>query len=80
MEIKEILSITEAASYLGVHTSTVYRWLKNPEIRIKLGAHKLVGKLGSRHAWRFRLSSLKLFLQGNGQSAGAGQANDGRAI
>jgi len=72
---KQVLTASEAAEYIGVSMPTLYSYLKNFEIRQKLGAYKTVGTIGTRHHWRFRLSSLKLFLQGNGQCTGAGQAN-----
>ena len=76
--MKRALSTSEAAKFIGVSIPTIYNYLKNFEIRQKLGAYKTVGNIGTRHHWRFRLSSLKLFLKGNGQCVGAGQANDGR--
>ena len=78
--MKQVLTASEAARYIGVSMATLYSYLKNLELRQKLGAYKFKGTQGTRHHWRFRLGQLKLFLQGNGQCAGAGQANDGRAI
>ena len=75
MKDKQAINITEAAKYLGVHRSTLYRWVKNPEVRAKLGAYKLIGSLGSRFPWRFKVGMLELFLKGNGQVEQGLEAN-----
>lgn len=71
---KQILNTSEAAKFLEVSLPTMYNYLRNFEIRQRLGAYKSIGTIGSRHHWKFKLNSLELFLQGNGQHAGAGQS------
>ena len=72
--MKNILTTSEAAKFLEVSLPTMYNYLRNFEIRQRLGAYKSIGAIGSRHHWKFRLSSLKSFQREGEQLAGTEQS------